>query len=152
MLNRLRESISAFANAPLPVERWSAPPSDSPSPYSDFISSLQMINMGPSRPCTLIHELGQHVDNSVSDVLRNLFTPGQHVYVLTSSIRASLESSCYVACMSTHSALEKPVLSSKAFVVAGVFTFLAHWTLTVLALLTCRCASTWTCRELGRDL
>ncbi|KAL1688173.1 hypothetical protein GGG16DRAFT_60553 [Schizophyllum commune] len=79
MLNRLRESISAFANAPLPVERWSAPPSDSPSPYSDFISSLRMINMGPSRPCTLIHELGQHVDNSVSDVLRNLFTPGQHV-------------------------------------------------------------------------
>ncbi|KAL1688176.1 hypothetical protein GGG16DRAFT_60560 [Schizophyllum commune] len=78
-LNRLRESISAFANAPLPVERWSAPPSDSPSPYSDFISSLQMINMGPSRPCTLIYELGQHVDNSVSDVLRNLFTPGQHI-------------------------------------------------------------------------
>lgn len=80
LLNAQRASISAFANARSPPERWEAPFSD--CPFSDFLSSLRLLNTGHDFPCLLLHGLGQPANpEKDSDDLRRLFSPGQHTYV-----------------------------------------------------------------------
>ncbi|KAL1743197.1 hypothetical protein HDZ31DRAFT_83586 [Schizophyllum fasciatum] len=85
LLDRYRSAISTFARSRSSIETWTPHETDSLLTFLDFIRSLGIIDTHSDGPCLLLHDLDKVKSLQTSDILRKLFSPGQHVIFINAS-------------------------------------------------------------------